>query len=68
MGSKVVATWSASLDCECPHCKEDVDLLDYDGFWEGRKIQIAESRTKGTTDMEVVCPNCAKEFLVDCAW
>lgn len=62
------ATWHASLDCECPICHEDVDLMEYTDFWDGRTIQIAEHDTPATTDMEVTCPNCGEDFKVTCEW
>ena len=62
------ATWHVSLDCECPKCGEDVDLLSYADFFDGRTIQIAEHNTPATKDMEVVCPKCGHEFTVDCEW
>jgi hypothetical protein len=68
MQMAVEATWHASLDCECPGCNEDVDLLDDPDFWDGRNIEIAEHGTLGTTDMEVVCPLCGHVFAVDCQW
>lgn len=39
------ATWDISLDCECPGCKEYVDLLDFADFWDGRSIEPIEHDT-----------------------
>jgi hypothetical protein len=63
--SKLTATWDMSLDTECPNCKQDVDLLDDPGFWDGRTIQAGEHETDATRDMDVVCPKCHHEFVVD---
>ena len=60
-----VAAWSASLDCECPNCKEDVDLMEEVDFWDGRgDLEIAQE-VEGLT---VTCPKCGHEFEVDCVW
>lgn len=66
--SEIKASWSAGLYCDCPYCKQSVDLLDAPDFWDGRTIEIAEHNTKATKDMEVVCPECDHEFEVDCEW
>lgn len=61
----IEAVWSASLYCECPACKEDVDLMEYADFWDGRSdLQIAQ-KVEG---LEVVCPKCGHEFKVDTGW
>lgn len=63
--AKIYATWSLSLDCECPACKEDVDLLRAD-FWDGREsMQACEHNTEASRDVEVLCPECGHEFKVD---
>ena len=62
---RVKATWSASLDCECPSCGEDVDLMDEPDFWDGRgDLEIAQE-VKG---LQVWCPKCGHEFEVDTVW
>lgn len=61
----ITAGWSVSLTCECPACKEFVDLLDYPDFWDGRRLEIAEHDTPASTDVAVVCPQCSHEFTVD---
>jgi hypothetical protein len=60
-----IATWSISLDVFCPACKEDVDLLDREDFWEVRKLSACETHTERSRDVEVVCPKCHHEFKVD---
>lgn len=40
MTTKTHAFWEIYLHCECPGCHEDVDLLDYDDFWHGRKFEV----------------------------
>ena len=63
------ATWSVSLDCECPHCKEDVDLLAYTDFWDAhRGLEIPEHGTDRSRGMEVTCPECGEDFEVNCEY
>lgn len=62
------ATWSLSLDTECPECKETVNLLDAADFWDGTEFQACESGTPRTKDVEVLCPECDKTFEVDLEW
>lgn len=66
--ANVKATWSVSLDCECPGCEDQVNLLDYPDFWDGRSLVIPEHHTKRSSDVEVVCPECGHEFYVDCEY
>lgn len=63
--SNPVATWSISLDVDCPHCGQYVNLLDAPDFWDGRELDVAEHNTERSQDVEVFCPECAREFLVD---
>lgn len=62
---KIEATWSISLDVECPGCKENVDLTECDDFWDGGEPQPMEHRTARTTNREVFCPRCGHEFVCD---
>lgn len=64
MPKNTVASWSLSLDCYCPHCDKYVDLLDEPDFWDGRDFDIGES----VDDVQVWCPECGEEFLVDCEY
>ncbi len=63
----VTATWSVSLDCECPACEKYVDLLTAPDFWDGKSnLQIPEHGTPRAKALEVQCPECAHEFVVRC--
>lgn len=62
---KIMATWWVSLDADCPHCKERVNLMDAADFWEGKQFHIGEHMTERTRGLEVICPECEKEFAVD---
>lgn len=62
---KVTATWSLSLDCDCPGCGEYVDLLCYPDFWGGRSLDICEHRTDRSRNVEVICPDCGHEFTAE---
>lgn len=61
----VTATWSISLDCDCPACGDHVDLLADDDFWIGRPLDCVEHHTARSRDVEVFCPACHHEFKVD---
>lgn len=64
----IYAQWDLTLTCDCPHCKEFVDLLEYDNFWEGLELKACEHDTKNSKNVEVRCPNCHKEFTIDCEY
>lgn len=59
-----VATWSISLDCDCPACGEYVNLLDFPDFWDGRSLNLIEHGTARSKNVEVGCPKCMHEFNV----
>lgn len=59
------ASWSVTLDTECPSCSEDVDLLEYSDFWDHAEFDIAEHGTERTKGVEVTCPECGDDFKVD---
>lgn len=63
--SNIKASWTIDLWCECPSCKEDVNLLDYDDFWCDRELDACEQGTDRSRDMDVICPKCCHEFQVD---
>ncbi|TAN71592.1 MAG: hypothetical protein EPN17_00880 [Methylobacter sp.] len=63
--SRPNATWSLSLDCECPSCGEYVDLLEYPDFWDGRRLDACEHDTERSLGVDVVCPECGHDFEVD---
>lgn len=65
MSEKPTATWYITLDTECPACKENVNLLDANDFWDGRRFDAVEHGTDRTRDVDVICPNCGHEFNVD---
>jgi hypothetical protein len=60
------ALWSLSLDCTCPECEHDYDILYADSdFFSNSAIEPLESGTELTKDFETVCPECEHEFKVD---
>lgn len=61
---KTFATWSISLDTECPKCDHPIDLTDIDDFWHMGFV-VGESDTPATKNFEVSCPKCGFEFPVD---
>lgn len=62
---KGYATWNFSLTTHCPYCEEWVDLLDEVDFWDGRHFVPCEHGTDRAQNVEVTCPKCGHEFLVD---
>ena len=62
----IFATWSIALNCDCPACKEFVNLLDYADFWDCHThLKIAEHGTERSRNVEVNCPDCGHDFIVD---
>lgn len=66
--SRPTAWWSVELNCDCPACKEHVDLLDFPDFWDGRRLDIPEHDTERSTAVNVTCPECRHDFEVDLAY
>ena len=66
MSNPILAIWSLSLDGECPKCKNDVDLLRANNFWDGRQLQACETATERSNNLEVDCPECDHKFIVEC--
>ena len=66
---KPIIAWNISLDCECPYCEFDIDLMDQ-MFEPGEKgrCELGEHGTDTTRDMEVYCPQCDAEFKIDLDW
>ena len=64
--SSNIAVWSLSLDCYCPICNEEVDLLAHPDFFEKNEIQVCEQGTTKTRGMKANCPICGYEIVVDC--
>jgi len=63
--SNPVAIWDISLDCTCPRCEKDIDLLDDSDFLDGRFFTIGEYGTNWTSGVDVECPVCGHEYKVD---
>jgi len=64
--NKIFATWNLNLYCDCPNCKEHVDLLDYPDFWDGRShLKACENNSIHSENVDVICPKCGHEFIVD---
>lgn len=61
------AVWYLELRSTCPHCHEDVDLMDYADFWESG-ITACENHTDRSNQLHVVCPECSEEFDVCCEY
>jgi hypothetical protein len=66
MSDQLTATWSISLDTECPECGEEFDMLCTPDFWEGKSSwQLCEHGTEKTKGVDALCPKCDHEFKVD---
>lgn len=62
----IPATWKIELTAECPHCEETIDFLDSPDFFKDHpQINLGEFGTPATEGVEVFCPHCNREFLVD---
>lgn len=61
----LIANWNISLNCDCPECEKYVDLLECPDFWDGRTFQAGENSTPKTRNVDVICPSCGYEFIVD---
>jgi len=59
------ATWSISLDVDCPKCEEYFDILNTPDFWDRRELDIGEHGTERSKGIEVQCLKCGHEFKVD---
>lgn len=60
---KIEATFSITLDAECPYCNEDIDFMDdYDVY---SRIPTANTFSHENLDIECCCPHCKKEFILD---
>lgn len=68
LDGRTIAFWSISLDCECPSCGEDVDLLRAPDFGEGKGIKPIEIGTDEAENLAVQCPECDHEFNVECLY
>lgn len=64
------ATWSFSLDTECPNCKIALNLddMNYYSYVSDLKLYICEQDTENSRNIEVHCHHCEHEFLVDCQY
>lgn len=63
-----VAIWSLSLDCTCPKCGHEFDILDDGEFLHDKKVEVCEHGTPRSTGITVTCTNCDLDFAVDLAY
>lgn len=62
------AVWSLCIYVDCPYCGCTQDLMDDDGFEVGG-LEVGEHGTERTTNTEVWCIDCDKQFIVpDLEW
>jgi hypothetical protein len=65
---KAFAEWNLNLTCDCPHCDENVDLLEAPDFWDGQSFGPIDHGTKETTDVGLMCPECRGIILATLQW
>lgn len=58
---KVIASWSISLDVDCPACGESFDIIIEEHDFLLQRVDPLEARE----DYETKCPYCDKEFRCD---
>ena len=63
-----LAIWTLELNCKCPKCDADIDLLEDGDFWEENRIQACEHGTKQSKNIDAWCKDCEHEFKVDLAY
>ena len=56
-----------SLDIDCPHCKETVDLVQYESDTGDNSIarRIFTSQWDALTGWDIECPHCRNDFKID---
>lgn len=59
------AIWRLSLDCQCPECFKDIDLIEDTNFFLDTNLYPCENGTERSRGVEVVCSYCGHEFTVD---
>jgi hypothetical protein len=57
------ATWSISLDTDCPECSQSIDLIDCEHFLESGILPL-ETSTERANNVKVTCV-CGHEFTVE---
>jgi len=56
---ETAAHWSISLDCECPYCGNEINLIDYYSENIGEPLERDDE-----LNLEVFCTECQKDFIV----
>jgi len=72
--SNPMATWDMGLNCNCPKCKEYVNLLPtgedddtLENFWYQLSTNITQI-LNNSKNVLVICPECEHVFTVDCEY
>lgn len=65
--AETIATWSMSLNCTCPKCQQDIDVMDDPDFWD-KPVEACEHGTPRTDNLEVTGPAGGHEFEVCCEY
>jgi hypothetical protein len=58
---KATGSWTIELVAICPHCDEDIDLMNYDEWYEiyGRPAECPE------VNEELECPHCKEPVIIN---
>jgi len=59
------ATWNIELNCVCPHCGKDIDILNGSDIWEWlRDLKLGEEKE----NVEAYCPECGEDLILNVGW
>ena len=57
---KTIASFTLSLDCDCPHCGNYVDVIDLID-----KEQLDDDFNATNLEVDVTCPECGEDFIIN---
>ena len=65
MTIEIKARWVLELNCQCPECSNNIDLLEDGDFWGNTRVECGEHETENSRGVEAYCTECEHEFEVD---
>jgi len=68
--ANIKARWSFELITTCANCLNTINLDDvnYYSYVSDLGLEVCEQDTINSTNIEVECPHCNNQFLVDCEY
>ena len=63
--NKITGNFNIELWVDCPQCKESFDVMETDEWQGGGYECIEEFGSKEGVDLDLICPNCKKEFIMN---